>query len=128
MKPRESVVRLKLFQVREKRRQITQLEMMINEFEKMSSELEAQIQFEEQKSGVTDVNHFAYPTFARAARQRRGNLLTSISDLNVQKLNAELALREAELELDRARALEERDGKQLTDDECIFFQSRSMIG
>jgi len=128
MKPRESVVRLKLFQVREKRRQITQLEMMINEFEKMCSELEAQIHFEEQRSGVTDVNHFAYPTFARAARQRRGNLLTSISDLNVQKVNAELALREAELELERARALEERDGKQLSDDEVIFFQSRSMIG
>jgi len=75
MKPRESVVRLKMFQVREKRRQISQLDMMMGEFNRMASELEAQIVNEERKSGITDVNHFAYPTFARAARQRRENLM-----------------------------------------------------
>ncbi|CAM1645896.1 flagellar export protein FliJ [Bartonella sp. B10834G6] len=128
MKPRESVVRLKMFQVREKRRQISQLDMMMGEFNRMASELEAQIVNEERKSGITDVNHFAYPTFARAARQRRENLMNSIRDLQIQKASGEMKLHELEAELERAKALEERDGKALPDEDAVFVQSRSMIG
>ena len=68
MKSRESLVRLKGFQVTEKRRQLQQLQSMMSEFERMAKELEAQIGIEEKKSGITDPNHFAYPTFAKAAR------------------------------------------------------------
>ncbi|MCT6871059.1 MAG: flagellar export protein FliJ [Bartonella sp.] len=128
MKPRESVVRLKMFQVREKRRQISQLDMMMGEFERMTSELEAQIVNEERKSGITDINHFAYPTFARAARQRRENLMNSIRDLQIQKASAEMVLHEFEAELQRAQAIEERDGKTITDSDIDFVQRRSMIG
>lgn len=128
MKPRESVVRLKMFQVREKRRQISQLDMMMGEFERMTAELEAQIVSEERKSGITDINHFAYPTFARAARQRRENLTNSVRDLQIQKASAEMALHEFEAELERAQALEERDGKAVVEDDIVFVQRRSMIG
>ncbi|WP_035000090.1 flagellar export protein FliJ [Bartonella tamiae] len=128
MKPRESVVRLKMFQVREKRRQISQLDVMMTEFERMANELETQILNEERKSGYTDVHHFAYPTFARAARLRRENLINSLQDLQIQKTNAEVALHDAQEELKRAQALEERDGKILADDEIVFVQRRSMIG
>lgn len=129
MKSRESGVRLKLFQVREKRRQLAQLTMMTKEFERMTIELDNQIRVEEEKSGVKDQQHFAYPTFASAARQRRDNLLTSIRDLTMQKEHAEKALFEFETELERARALEQRDGKvlPLTED-VAFTQRRSMIG
>ncbi|EFG4742169.1 flagellar export protein FliJ, partial [Escherichia coli] len=65
MKSRENLVRLKRFQVSEKRRQIAQLDLMIGEFERMATELDAQISSEERKSGITDQNHFAYPTFAK---------------------------------------------------------------
>jgi flagellar export protein FliJ len=111
MKPRESLVRLKLFQVKEKRRQLGQLDLMMGEFERMAGELDAQIQSEEKKAGITDMSHFAYPTFAKAARQRRDNLFVSIRDLQAQKEAAEAALAEAEAELAKAEALEERDGK-----------------
>ena len=79
MKSRENLVRLKQFQVNEKRRQLLQLDMMIAEFERMADELELQIAAEEKKAGITDVNHFAYPTFAKAARLRRDNLKNSQS-------------------------------------------------
>lgn len=128
MKPRESVVRLKLFQVREKRRQISQLALMSGEFERMVNELEQQIVLEEKKTGIVDTSHFAYSTFARAARQRRDNLLASIHDLQIQKTAAEIALEEVEAELDRAQALEERDGNPINQDDIVFVQSRSIIG
>jgi hypothetical protein len=112
MKSRDNLVRLKSFQVNEKRRQLQQLEMMMAEFERMAKELEHQITLEEKKSGITDANHFAYPTFAKAARARADNLQVSIRDLKVQQESAELALEEAEAEFSKASALEERDGGQ----------------
>jgi flagellar export protein FliJ len=111
MKSRENLVRLKQFQVNEKRRQLAQLEMMIAEFDRMASELEVQITAEERKAGITDVNHFAYPTFAKAARLRRDNLKNSQFDLAQQKSAAEAILSEAEAELSKAEMLESRDSK-----------------
>jgi hypothetical protein len=111
MKSRENLVRLKRFQVNEKRRQIMQLDMMIAEFDRMANELDVQIAAEEKKSGITDINHFAYPTFAKAARLRRDNLKNSQSDLAEQKKLAETLLGEAEAELSKAEALESRDLK-----------------
>ena len=110
MKSRDSLVRLKEFQVNEKRRQLQQLQMMMAEFERMAKELEHQIGLEEKKSGITDPTHFAYPTFAKAARQRADNLQVSIRELKTQQEAAELAGEEAQAEFARAAALEERDG------------------
>ncbi len=111
MKSRENLVRLKQFQVNEKRRQVMQLDMMIAEFDRMANELELQIAAEERKAGITDTNHFAYPTFAKAARLRRDNLKNSQFDLAQQKSSAEAILAEAEAELSKAEMLESRDGK-----------------
>ena len=111
MKSRENLVRLKQFQVNEKRRQLLQLDMMIAEFERMAVELELQITAEEKKAGITDINHFAYPTFAKAARLRRDNLRNSQSDLAQQRSAAESLLGEAEAELSKAEMLESRGTK-----------------
>ena len=111
MKSRENLVRLKQFQVNEKRRQLLQFDMMIAEFERMAVELELQITAEEKKAGITDINHFAYPTFAKAARLRRDNLRNSQSDLAQQRSTAESLLGEAEAELSKAEMLETRDHK-----------------
>jgi flagellar export protein FliJ len=111
MKPRDNMIRLRQFKVAEKHRQVMQLETMISEFERMASELDAQIVAEEKKSGITDQNHFAYPTFAKAARTRRDNLSTSIRDLKQQKEAAEAELMDAEAELQKAERLEVREAR-----------------
>ncbi len=111
MKPRENLVRLKQFQVNEKRRQLAQLDMMIAEFDRMANELELQIGAEEKKAGITDINHFAYPTFAKAARLRRDNLKNSQHDLMEQRKAAEALLVEAQAELSKAEMLESRDSR-----------------
>ncbi|MCB1417917.1 MAG: flagellar export protein FliJ [Notoacmeibacter sp.] len=124
MKSRDNLVRLKLFQVNEKRRQLAQLEMMIAEFDRKAAELELQIESEEKKAGITDQSHFAYPTFAKAARTRRENLINSQADLKVQRDAAEASLAEAEAELGKAELLENRDMKarEMSDNR------RAMIG
>jgi hypothetical protein len=88
---------------------LNQLQMMMAEFDRMTKELESQIGFEEKKSGITDPAHFAYPTFAKAARQRADNLQVSVRELKVQQDAAEIALEEVQAEYAKAAALEERD-------------------
>ena len=124
MKSRENLVRLKQFQVNEKRRQLLQLEMMIAEFERMATELDVQIVAEEKKAGITDITHFAYPTFAKAARQRRDNLKNSQADLAQQQTAAAALLAEAEAELAKAEMIETRDAKSRD----AGAESRAMIG
>jgi septation ring formation regulator EzrA len=69
------------FEYDEKRQQVNDLEMMIADFRRMANDLDQQIKVEQQASGISDVNHFAYPTFARAAITRRDNLRSSIAEL-----------------------------------------------
>ena len=109
MKSRESLIRLKRFQVDEKRRQVGQIELMVTEFEGMIRDLDAQIAVEEEKAGISDIAHFAYPTFAKAAIQRKENLQVSIDDLNEQLERAQDQLREAVAEMKKVEMLEERD-------------------
>jgi len=109
MKSRETLIRLKRFQVDEKRRQVAQIEAMIAEFERMARDLDAEIEAEQQRAGITDVAHYAYPIYARAARQRRDNLQRSADEMRAQLEEAQAELGEAFEELKKVELLEERD-------------------
>jgi flagellar FliJ protein len=109
MKSRDTLIRLKRFQVDEKRRRVAQIEMMIADFERMASDLEAEIASEEQKAGITDTGHFAYPTYAKAAAQRRENLLQSAANLKGELDDAQAELAEAFEELKKVEILDDRE-------------------
>jgi flagellar protein FliJ len=109
MKSRETLIRLKRFQVDEKRRRVAQIEMMIAEFDRMATELNREIAGEEQKAGISDPGHFAYPTYAKAATQRRDNLKRSADELTAQLEEAKAELGEAFEELKKAEILEDRE-------------------
>jgi flagellar export protein FliJ len=105
----ESLIRLKKFQVDEKRRQVTQIEMMIADFERMATELDQQIEIEQQKTGISDVAHFAYSTFAKAALARRDNLIASANDMREKLETAQDALAEAIEDLKKVELLDQRE-------------------
>src|SRR6266851_352982 len=86
MKSRETLIRLKKFQVDEKRRKVAQ-----------------------DRAGIHDPGHFAYPTYAKAAIARRENLKRSSDELRTQLEDAKLALAEAFEELKKVELLDERD-------------------
>jgi|SRR5204862_2767708 len=109
MKSRETLVRLKKFQVDEKRRKVAQIESMIGEFERMAADLDREIAAEEERSGMHDPAHFAYPTYAKAAINRRDNLRRSAQELRLQLEDAKAALGDAFEELKKLELLDERD-------------------
>jgi len=97
------------FQIEERRRQVGQIEAMTEEFGRMISDLDLEIAAEHRRTGIDDEKHFAYSTFARAARQRRGNLQASVAELSGQLDTAKAALDLALAELEREEEKLERD-------------------
>src|SRR6201995_3027663 len=80
MKSRETLIHLKKFQVDEKRRRVAHIETMIADFQRMSTDLEREILTEQERAGINDPSHFAYPTYAKAAIQRRENRTRSADE------------------------------------------------
>jgi flagellar export protein FliJ len=109
MKSRDTLIRLKKFQVDERRRKVAQIEGMIAEFERMAGDLDREIKTEQERAGIHDPAHFAYPTYAKAAMQRKENLKRSADELKVQLDDAKATLGEAFEELKKVELLDERD-------------------
>jgi flagellar export protein FliJ len=109
MKSRETLIRLKKFQVDDRRRRVVQIEGMIAEFDRMAGDLEREIQVEQDRAGINDPGHYAYPTYAKAAINRRDNLKRSADELKMQLDDAKGALGEAFEELKKVELLDERD-------------------
>ncbi|AWN41704.1 flagellar export protein FliJ [Methylobacterium durans] len=109
MKSRDTLIRLRRFQVDEKRRRVTQIEMMMADFLRMAAELDREVAQEEGRAGITDPAHFAYPTYARAAAGRRDNMRQSAAALEGQLDEAKAELGEAFEDLKKVEILEDRE-------------------
>jgi len=109
MKSRETLIRLKKFQVDEKRRRVAQIEGMIADFNRMAADLDREIAAEQDRAGIHDPAHFAYPTYAKATIVRRNNLRRSAEDLEIQLEDARAALADVFEELKKVELLDERD-------------------
>ncbi len=69
MKSRDSLIRLKRFQVEERRRRMAQIEAMIAEFARMSADLDREIALEEQRAASPTWRiSLTRPTRGRRAR------------------------------------------------------------
>ena len=109
MKSRETLIRLRKFQVDEKRRRVAQIESMVADFDRMAADLDREIATEQERAGIHDPTHFAYPTYAKAAIGRRDNLKRSADELKGQLDDAQAQLGEAFEELKKVELLDERD-------------------
>ena len=111
MRSRETHLRLHRFRTAEKRRQVADITFMIQEFTRKFEELDAQVKFEETRTGISDPAHFSYSLTAKSARARRDNLMRSIADLRDQQVDAEAALAAEEQDLRRAEMMVDKDSQ-----------------
>jgi len=110
MKPRDTALQSKRFEAAEKARKVAAMETMVLDLEQVAADLARQIAAEEERTGVKDPAHFAYSTFAKAAAQRRANLLTSVADLKAKLDRAKRDHEAAVLELGKLEPSEIHDG------------------
>ena len=127
MRSRDTLVRLQQFKVEDKKRDVHDLEIMIADFEKKETDLLQMITHEEERAGISDPDHFSYPTTAKASRDRRDNLLRSISELRIQLELAKSSLAEEESEMRKLELLAEKDmgvkGSGKSDTEQVIAES-----
>ena len=128
MKSRDAVSRLKRFEVEEKQRKVAEIETMIGDFSQMAQDLDHQIAIEQERAGISDTNHYAYPTFAKAAIQRRDNLLASTADLEAKLSAARATLAEAFEELKKIELLEERDAERMKIEQARAAELSAVAG
>jgi flagellar protein FliJ len=112
MPSRQRSDRSRRFEVEERQQKVADIEAMIADFSHVADELDRQLRHEEQRTGISDTNHFAYPIYAKAARQRRDNLLDSIRDLNTKLEQARAELEHARADLQTAEMFASRDGER----------------
>src|SRR5665811_2441426 len=77
----ERLRRSKEFEVGQNRWRANQIETIIAEFDRICIDLGHQIEAEEMRARIFDPTHFAYPTYARAARERRAKVQLSAEAL-----------------------------------------------
>jgi flagellar export protein FliJ len=104
----DALLKLRRFEANEKRQKVVEIEMMIADFRRMADDLDHQIKVEQEAAGVSDVNHFSYPTYAKAAIQRRDNLRSSVGGLEAKLEEAKADLEAAMEELKKSELAEER--------------------
>ena len=80
----ERLRRSKEFEVNQSCWRATQIETMIAEFDRMCIDLGHQIEAEEKHARIYDPTHFAYPTYAKAVRERRAKLQRSTDALRIE--------------------------------------------
>jgi hypothetical protein len=72
------------FTLNQRRRQVNQMEIMIAEFDQVCIDLGHQIAAAETQSRIYDPMDFAYPTIAKAIRERRAKLQRSADALRIE--------------------------------------------
>jgi flagellar protein FliJ len=77
----ERLRRNKEFEVNQTRWRLNQMETMIAEFDRICIDLGHQIEAEEMRARIYDPTHFAYPTYAKAARERRAKVQRTVEGL-----------------------------------------------
>lgn len=109
MKSRETLIRVQRFHVDDIRRQVADIEAMVADLRQKEADLQAQIESEQDRTGISDITHFAYSTFAKSAMDRRDNIRFTIEGLNPQFEEARERLGDAVAELKRLEILDERE-------------------
>jgi hypothetical protein len=80
----EHLRRSKEFEAAQNRLRANQIETMIAEFDRMCIDFGHQIESEETRVQIYDPTHFAYPTYAKAVRERRAKLQRSTDALKIE--------------------------------------------
>ena len=109
MRSRESLLRLSRFRVEDCRRQVSDMDMMIQDLMRKHDDLDAHVKFEEQRTGVSDPNSVSYSMAAKSVRVRRDNILKTVGELRDQHEAMIDRMKEAEADLRKVEMLVEKE-------------------
>jgi flagellar protein FliJ len=113
MRSRESLLRLHRFRTDDVRRQVADMDLMIQDLMRKHDDLDAHVKAEEGRTGISDPNNMNYSMAAKAVRGRRDNILRTVAELRDQHEAMKEKLAEEESELRKVELLVEKEGGSL---------------
>jgi flagellar FliJ protein len=109
MRSRDSLLRLNRFKVEDCRRQVSDMDMMISDLMRKHDDLDNNVKFEEQRTGVSDPANVNYSMAAKSVRGRRDNILRTVAELRDQHEAMIERLKDAEADLRKVEMLVEKE-------------------
>ena len=109
MRSRDSLLRLNRFRVEDCRRQVADMDLMIQDLMRKHDDLDNHVKFEENRTGVSDINNVNYSMAAKSVRGRRDNILKTVAELRDQHESMIEKLKEAEGDLRKIEMLVEKE-------------------
>ena len=109
MRSRDSLLRLNRFKVEDCRRQVSDMDMMINDLMRKHDDLDNHVKFEEQRTGVSDPANVNYSMAAKSVRGRRDNILATVAELRDQHEAMIERQKDAEADLRKVEMLVEKE-------------------
>lgn len=109
MRSRDSLLRLNRFRVEDCRRQVADMDLMIQDLMRKHDDLDNHVKFEENRTGVSDINNVNYSMAAKSVRGRRDNILKTVGELRDQHETMVEKLKEAEGDLRKIEMLVEKE-------------------
>ena len=128
MRSRESLLRLNRFKVEDCRRQVADMDMMINDLMRKHDDLDAHVKFEEQRTGVSDIKNVNYSMAAKSVRGRRDNTLSTVAELRDQHEAMIERLKDAEADLRKVEMLVEKESPTKHAAPAVVAAVPAMIG
>jgi flagellar export protein FliJ len=120
----DSLLRLKRFRVDEMKRRIASIEAMRADLVHKLADLDDNVAREKQRAGDSDIGRLAFPSFLRSIDARRGNLRTTMKDIEREYESAQGELAEAFQELKSLEIAAEQQERRLAELEERRAQSR----
>ena len=113
MRSRESLLRLHRFRTEDVRRQVADMDLMIQDLMRKHDDLDNHVKLEEAKNGISDPGNVNYSMAAKSVRGRRDNILRTVAELRDQHEAMIAKLKDEEQDLRKVELLVEKEGGSL---------------
>ena len=110
MRSRESLLRLHRFRTEDVRRQVADMDLMIQDLMRKHDDLDNHVKLEEAKNGISDPGNVNYSMAAKSVRGRRDNILRTVAELRDQHEAMIAKLKDEESDLRKVELLVEKEG------------------
>ncbi len=113
MRSRESLLRLHRFRTEDVRRQVADMDLMIQDLMRKHDDLDNHVKLEEARNGISDPCNVNYSMAAKSVRGRRDNILRTVAELRDQHEAMIAKLKDEESDLRKVELLVEKEGGSL---------------
>jgi flagellar protein FliJ len=124
MKRRDSILRLKRFNVDELKRRLATLDEMKADLDKKLADLDESVAREKHRANDSDIGRLAFPSFLQSIDVRRKNIRTTMKDLEGERARQQDGLAVAFEDLKSFEVAEEERNRRAAQAEIHAAQAR----